>query len=86
MVKILAALSILNSSGVSPGVTKKVAALLVAALVTVLPKGCKQVRYLEWIHIINGAKAPNRRMAECACFIHHDRQQPTGWLFELSGI
>ena len=40
MVKILevlvAALSILNSSGTSPGTTKKVSALLVAALVTAL--------------------------------------------------
>ena len=36
MVKILAALSILNSSGASPGATKKVAALVVAALVTAL--------------------------------------------------
>ena len=41
MVKILAALSILNSSGASPGATKKVVvlelALVVAALVTALP-------------------------------------------------
>ena len=36
VVKILASLSILNSSGASPGATKKVVALLVAALVTAL--------------------------------------------------
>ena len=36
MVKILAALSILNSSGASLGATKKVAALVVAVLVTTL--------------------------------------------------
>ena len=36
MFKILAALSILNRSGASLGATKKVAALVVAALVTAL--------------------------------------------------
>ena len=50
------------------------------------PTGYKQVRYLERIHVVNGAMAHNRRMAEIVCFLHHGQAATDCWLFKLSGV
>ena len=52
MVKILVALSILNSSGASPGATEKVAALLVAALVRALSMGSLLWHYRRSLRLL----------------------------------
>ena len=46
---------------------------LILQITRTAPTGYKQVRYLEWIHIIYGAKAPNQRMAEILCLLHHEQ-------------